>query len=96
MEVGLVTIFLGFMYALFFIAGFYIGKNQQQLGKLTDDMYEGLRQRIHTPPTRSELRRVGAIPTPTAQDIYLRDNPKIAEETESMREVFGSLEVDKK
>lgn len=41
----------------------------------------------------NELKRIGAIPTISQQEIYLRDNPKVKEETEVMSEVFGSLNV---
>lgn len=77
----------------FFIAGFLVGKHTDKLDKALKDI-----KATGWPLTGEKnphLKRVGAIPTPTQQDIYLRDNPKIKEETEAMSEVFGSLGVDK-
>lgn len=81
----------GLLLALFFIAGFFIGKNTNRLQRTLDKI----------PPIEemgiswTKTRRVGAISAPSQQDIYLRDNPKIKEEAEEMSKTFGALGVDK-
>lgn len=95
MDNSLATVFLALMYAAFFLAGFLIGKNTDKLEETVKtgltDFEKAYRERGHSGP--KEISRVGAIPAPTAREIYLRDNPEIGEETEEMSKAFEALKV---
>lgn len=100
MDNTLTTALLALMYAAFFIAGFLIGKNTDKLEQTLSDpsrLMTNLSNKTAGMGANAlkSLPRVGAVPTITQEQIYLRDNPRIKEETEAMSEVFNSLGVDK-
>ncbi len=91
------------LFALTFLLGFFIGQaSKMSKEDLIKDLERDLDKLKHIGAAKATLQTpkpfinrsgVGAVMRPTQQDIYLKENPEIKEETEEMSKVFNDLGV---